>query len=236
MTRLVSALRLELTLENRQRFLHAAIFSGLIWLAVLLPMPGTLRRVAEPYMLLGDTCIIGFFFLAGTMFFEKQERTISAVLSTPLRFWEYLTAKLILLVLISLFVAVVVPTIGHGFAYHLAPLVVGVVLGTLLMLLVGFISSLPFASISDWFLAATFPLALMTVPPVLEYSGVLPHPLLYLIPTQGPLLLFGAAFDQVTLATWQVVYALLYPSVCVAGLCRAAKATFDRYITARAGA
>jgi fluoroquinolone transport system permease protein len=236
MTRLVSALRLELTLENRQRFLHAAIFSGLIWLAVLLPMPGTLRRVAEPYMLLGDTCIIGFFFIAGTMFFEKQERTISAVLSTPLRFWEYLTAKLILLVLISLFVAVVVPTIGHGFAYHLAPLVVGVVLGTLLMLLVGFISSLPFASISDWFLAATFPLALMTVPPVLEYSGVLPHPLLYLIPTQGPLLLFGAAFDQVTLATWQVVYALLYPSVCVAGLCRAAKATFDRYITARAGA
>jgi fluoroquinolone transport system permease protein len=236
MTRLVSALRLELTLENRQRFLHAAIFSGLIWLAVLLPMPGTLRRVAEPYMLLGDTCIIGFFFIAGTMFFEKQERTIGAVLSTPLRFWEYLTAKLILLVLISLFVAVVVPTIGHGFAYHLAPLVVGVVLGTLLMLLVGFISSLPFASISDWFLAATFPLALMTVPPVLEYSGVLPHPLLYLIPTQGPLLLFGAAFDQVTLATWQVVYALLYPSVCVAGLCRAAKATFDRYITARAGA
>jgi fluoroquinolone transport system permease protein len=226
MTRLVSALRLELTLENRQRFLHAAIFSGLIWLAVLLPMPGTLRRVAEPYMLLGDTCIIGFFFIAGTMFFEKQERTIGAVLSTPLRFWEYLTAKLILLVLISLFVAVVVPTIGHGFAYHLAPLVVGVVLGTLLMLLVGFISSLPFASISDWFLAATFPLALMTVPPVLEYSGVLPH----------PLLLFGAAFDQVTLATWQVVYALLYPSVCVAGLCRAAKATFDRYITARAGA
>jgi fluoroquinolone transport system permease protein len=235
-TRLVSALWLELTLQNRQRFLHAAVFSGLIWLAVLLPMPGTLRRVAEPYMLLGDTCIIGFFFIAGTVFFEKQERTIGAVLSTPLRFWEYLTAKLILLVLISLFVAVVVPTIGHGFAYHMALLVVGVVLGTLLMLLVGFISSLPFASISDWFLAATFPLALMTVPPVLEYSGVLPHPLLYLIPTQGPLLLFGAAFDQVTLATWQVVYALLYPSVCVAGLCWAAKATFDRYITARAGA
>ncbi|WP_319455198.1 MULTISPECIES: fluoroquinolone transporter permease [unclassified Mycobacterium] len=235
MSRLVSALRLELTLQNRQRFLHAAIFSGLIWLAVLLPMPGTLRRVAEPYMLLGDTCIIGFFFVAGSVFFEKQERTIGAVLSTPLRFWEYLTAKLTLLVLISLFVALVVPTIGQGFTYHVAPVVVGAVLGTLLMLLVGFISSLPFASISDWFLVATIPLALMMVPPVLEYSGVLPNPLLYLIPTQGPLLLFGAAFDQVTLATWQVVYAVAYPLVCVAGLCWAAKATFVRYVTARAG-
>jgi fluoroquinolone transport system permease protein len=235
MTRLASALRLELTLQNRQRFLHAAIFSGLIWLAVLLPMPGTLRRVAEPYMLLGDTCIIGFFFVAGTVFFEKQERTMGAVLSTPLRFWEYLTAKLTLLVLISLFVALVVPTIGHGFAYHVAPVVVGAVLGTLLMLLVGFISSLPFASISDWFLVGTIPLALMMVPSVLEYSGVLPNPLLYLIPTQGPLLLFGAAFDQVTLAAWQVAYAMAYPLVWVAGLSWAAKATFVRYVTARAG-
>ena len=39
MTRLASALRLELTLQVRQKFLHAGIFSGLIWLAVLLPMP-----------------------------------------------------------------------------------------------------------------------------------------------------------------------------------------------------
>ena len=46
----------------RQRFLHAAVFSGLIWLAVLLPMPQRLRPVAEPYILLGDLAIIGFFF------------------------------------------------------------------------------------------------------------------------------------------------------------------------------
>ena len=140
-------------------------------------MSRSLRPVAEPYILLGDTCIIGFFFVAGTVFFEKQERTLGAVISTPLRFWEYLAAKLTLLVLISLFVAVVVPTISHGFGYRPLPLVVAVVLGTLLMLLVGFTTSLPFASISDWFLAATIPLAVMTVPPVLYYSGVWPSPL-----------------------------------------------------------
>ena len=120
MTRLASAVRLELTLQIRQKFLHAAIFSGLIWLAVLLPMPGSLRPVAEPYILLGDISIIGFFFIAGTLFFEKQERTLGAVISTPLRFLEYLAAKLAVLLGISLFVAVVVVTVGHGFAYHLA--------------------------------------------------------------------------------------------------------------------
>ena len=111
---------------------------------------------AEPYVLLGDTCIIGFFFIAGTVFFEKQERTLGAVISTPLRFWEYLWAKLAVLVLVSLLVAFVVPTIAHGFAYRPIPLIAGVLLGTLLMLLVGFVSSLPFASISDWFLARRF--------------------------------------------------------------------------------
>ena len=61
MTRLASALRLEITLQNRQKFLHAAIFSGLIWLAVLLPMPHGLRPVAEPYVLPGGLvfCMLG---------------------------------------------------------------------------------------------------------------------------------------------------------------------------------
>jgi fluoroquinolone transport system permease protein len=234
MTRLASTVRLELTLQIRQRFLHAAVFSGLIWLAVLLPMSRSLRPVAEPYILLGDISIIGFFFIAGTVFFEKQERTLGAVVSTPLRFWEYLTAKLTLLVLISLFVALVVATIAHGFAYRPLPLVVAVVTGTLLMLLVGFTTSLPFASISDWFLAATIPLAVMTLP-VLHYSGVWPNPLLYLIPTQGPLLLLGGAFHQVSLTPWQAVYAVAYPLVCLAGLCWVAKAMFGRYIIARGG-
>ncbi len=235
MTRLASALRLELTLQVRQKFLHAAIFSGLIWLAVLLPLSHGMRPVVEPYVLLGDTCIIGFFFVAGTVFFEKQERTLGAVICTPLRFREYLSAKLTLLVLISLSVALVVPAIAHGFGYRLAPLVTGVVLGTLLMLLVGFASSLPFASISDWFLAATIPLAVLTVPPVLHYSGVWPNPMLYIVPTQGPMLLLGAAFDQVNLAPWQAVYAVVYPTLWIAGLYWVAKVLFNRFVIAESG-
>jgi fluoroquinolone transport system permease protein len=109
------------------------------------------------------------------------------------------------------------------------------VLGTLLMLLVGFTTSLPFASISDWFLAATIPLAVMTVPPVLYYSGVWSHPVTYLIPTQGALLLFGEAFHQTSLAPWQVLYAVAYPALCVVALCWVAKQMFVRCVVAQAG-
>lgn len=234
MTRLVSAVRIELILQVRQRFLHAAIFSGLMWLAVLLPMSTALRTVAEPYVLAGDTTIVGFFFIAGSVFFERQERTLSAIIATPLRFAEYLIAKLAVLLAVSLSVAVVVVTAAHGTAYRPAPMVLGVILGTLLMLLVGFATSLPFASISDWFLAATIPLAVMSLP-MAYLSGVWPNPVLYLVPTQGPLLLLGSAFGQVSLATWQIGYAVMYPLLSAAGLCWAAKVLFGRYVVAKSG-
>jgi fluoroquinolone transport system permease protein len=232
MTRLMSAVRLELILQVRQKFLHAGVFSGLIWLTVLLPMPVRLRSVAAPYVLLGDISIIGFFFIGGAVFFERQERTIAAIVSTPLRFWEYLVAKLSVLLMISLAVAVIVATIAHGSDYRLVPLVVGVVLGTLVMLVTGFISSLPFASVTDWFLAATVPLAVLSLP-ILFYSGVWPNPVLYLIPSQGPLLLLGAAFEQVTLTPWQASYAVMYPVMCLAALALAARGMFARFVVER---
>lgn len=235
MTRLANAIRLELTVQYRQKFLHAGIFSGLIWLAVLLPMPHDLRAVAEPYVLIGDIAIIGFFFIGGSVFFEKQERTLGAIVSTPLRFGEYLTAKLVVLLSISLLVALVVTIISSGTAFHPGPLVLGVVLGTLLMLLVGFISSLPFGSVTDWFLASVIPLAAMLTPPILLYSEVWPSPVLYLVPTQGPMLLLGAAFDQVALSGWQIVYAVIYPIVCLVALWRAAQMLFGYYVIERSG-
>ncbi|AKS35670.1 hypothetical protein [Mycolicibacterium goodii] len=235
MTRLRAALRLELTVQTRQKFLHAAVFSGLIWLAVLLPLPHSLRPLVEPYVLIGDVAIIGFFFVGGAVFFEKQERTLGAIISTPLRFAEYLAAKLSVLAAISLFVAVVVVTIAHGFAYHALPLIGGVLLGTVLMLMVGFMSSLPFASVSDWAMATVIPLVVMLVPPVLHYSGVWTHPVLYVAPMQGPMLLLAAAFDQSTLSGWQILYAVAYPSACLVVLWWVARVMFGHYVVERSG-
>ena len=126
-------------------------------------MPEHLRPIIEPYVLVGDVTIIGYFFIGGSVFFEKQERTLGAVICSPLRFWEYVSVKITVLMAISLFVALVVVTVVHGTDFHPVPLVVGVVLGTLVMLLAGFASALPFASVSDWFLSTTVPLAILAL-------------------------------------------------------------------------
>ncbi|MGB2921761.1 MAG: fluoroquinolone transporter permease [Mycobacterium sp.] len=234
MSRWTSALRLETTTQVRQRFLHAAVLSGLLWLTLLLPMPAHVRPIVEPYVLVGDITIIGFFFIGGSVFFEKQERTLGAVICSPLRFWEYLSVKITVLMAVSVFVALVVVGLTHGVGAEMVAVVAGVVLGTLVMLLAGFVSSLPFSSVSDWFLSTTVPLAILALP-VLYLSGVWPNPVLYLIPTHGPLLLFGAAFDQLTLAPWQIGYALGYPLVCAAGLYWLARTLFVRYVVERSG-
>ncbi|PRC47314.1 fluoroquinolone transporter permease, partial [Mycobacterium sp. ITM-2017-0098] len=54
-------------------------------------------------------------------------------------------------------------------------------------------------------------------------------------PTQGPLLLFAAAFDEVTLAPWQLIYAVVYPLVCAMLLYRLAHRLFIRYVIERSG-
>lgn len=233
MTRLASTLKLETTMMSRQGFAAAAVISGLLWLTVLLPIPRDLRPIIEPYVLIGDITIIGFFFIGASMFFEKQEGTVHAVVCSPLRFWEYLLAKIIVLMSISLIVALIVVTAANGTDFQMVPVLVGIILGTLVMLLTGFASSLPFSSVSDWFLTTTIPLAFLSLP-ILHLSGVWPNPALYLIPTQGPLLLFGAAFDQIDLAPWQIVYAVTYPLLCSAGLYVLAHKLFVRYIIERA--
>ncbi|RZQ61469.1 fluoroquinolone transporter permease [Amycolatopsis suaedae] len=234
MSRLAVALRLEITLQWRYKFLHAAVFSGVLWLALLLPIPAQLRSTAEPYVILGDLMIVGFFFVAAAVFFEKGERTLNAVVTTPLRFHEYLASKVVMLTALSVLLAVFVATTTHGVHYHLPLLVLGAALGTVLMLLLGFLTALPFRSVSDWFLPAVVPIAVFNLP-IVHYSGLWETPWLYLVPTHGPLLFLGAAFDQKTLTLWQAAYGVLYPVLFAAGMWLLAQRLFTRYLIAKTG-
>ncbi|MQA77367.1 MAG: fluoroquinolone transporter permease [Streptosporangiales bacterium] len=234
MSRLGVALRLEVRLQWRYRFLHAGVFSGVMWLALLLPLPHDLRSAAEPYVILGDLTIVGYFFIAGAVFFEKGDRTVYALAATPLRFVEYLAAKVITLTSLSVVLAVFVAATTHGLDFRLPYLLLGGALGTVLMLMVSFVSSMPFTSISNWFLPSVGPLAVFTLP-VFHFSGVWEAPWFYAIPTHGPLLLLGAAFDQKTLAAWQVGYGVLYPLLFAGLMYVPARRMFDRYVVARTG-
>jgi fluoroquinolone transport system permease protein len=234
MSRVRTAFRLELRLQRRYGFLYAAAFTGVLWIAILLAVTPDLRDVAAPFVLFGDMMIVGFFFIAGSLFFEKTDRTVFAQVVTPLRFGEYLGAKVAALTVLSTALAFAILIPVHGLGFHYGVTLVGVVLATMLMLLVSFVTAAPFASISDWIMPSGFYLLVLSLP-VLHYGGLWEHPVLYAIPTQGALILFGAAFGRLEPAPWEWAYAVIYQLVWIALLALLARRVFDRYIVAGEG-
>ena len=230
---LATAVRMDFHLQRRYGFWYATAFVVLLWIGVLQLVPDTLLGPAMPYLLMADLQFM-LFFIAGAVFFEKGERTVFALLITPLRFRHYLTAKLLTMSALALATCVIVVLVDYGPGVDPLPFLAGVVLMTLLMLLAGFVTAPLFPSISEWILPSTLVLALLNAP-IVGYSGLYPHPAFALVPTDGPLLLLGAAFHQVDLAPGQWVYAVGYPLLWIAGLCLLARRVFHRCVVTSEG-
>jgi fluoroquinolone transport system permease protein len=230
---LATAVRMDFHLQRRYGFWYATAFVVLLWIGVLQLAPDPLIGPAMPYLLMADLAFM-MFFIAGALFFEKGERTLFALQITPLRFRHYLTAKLLTMSALALVTCVVVVLADYGPGVAPLPFLAGVILMTLLMLLAGFVTAPLFPSISEWILPSTLVLAVLNAP-VVGYSGLYPHPAFALVPTDGPLLLLGAAFHQVDLSTGQWVYAIGYPALWIAGLCLLAKRVFHRYVVTSEG-
>ncbi|CAM3425161.1 fluoroquinolone transporter permease [Stackebrandtia soli] len=234
MNALIAAVRLDLLLQWRYGFFYAAIFSVLLWEAAIVVLPDGLLGPAMPYLIFGDLAIVGFFFIVGAVFFERGERTLFANLVTPMRFGHYLGAKLATLTGLSIVLSLVIVLSGVGFDFSVPVLLGAVVMCALIFLLAGFISATPFTSISDWFIPSTVVIAVLNIP-LIDYSGLWQHPLMYLVPTHGSLLMLGAAFDQVTLDPWQWWYAIGYQLASIAALSWVARRAFERFIVNREG-
>jgi fluoroquinolone transport system permease protein len=230
---LTTAVRMDFRLQRRYGFWYATSFVVLLWIGVLQLVPDALLGGAMPYLLMADLEFM-MFFIAGAVFFEKGERTMFALLTTPLRFRHYLTAKLLTMSLLAVVTCIVVVLVDYGPGIDASAFVAGVVLLALLMVLAGFITAPLFPSISEWIMPSTLVLVVANAP-IIGYSGLYPHPAFALVPTEGPLLLLGASFGQVTLSAVQWGYAIGYPALWIVGLCLLAKRVFHRYVITSEG-
>ncbi len=165
MIRLRHAARLDLRLQARYGLYYAAVFVTLFWIAMLYSLPASTMRPATPLVIFGELAVIGYYFVAGMILFEKGERTLSAVVVSPLRFGEYLASKLITLTIMATVSSLILVLVAYGPGFDVALLVSGVTLISLISVLAGFISVLPFDQITRYLIPSQLPLALMSVPP-----------------------------------------------------------------------
>ncbi len=232
MKRLASALRFDLLIQVRYGFLYGALFSALLWVALLKPLSEQSLVLLLPPAVFFDLGIVGFYFIAVLVFYEKGEAVLSALVVSPLRFWEYLTSKLTTLTLLAIVLSLALVLFTYGLAFNLWLFVLGTGLMSLIALLVGFIAVAPFRSISSYLMPSGVYSALLYLP-VVAYFGWWNHPLFSLLPTQGAMLLLQGSFRP--LEDWQVLYALLESLVWIVGLSLLARSMFNRYIIERKG-
>lgn len=228
MSRFFSALRLSLLLQLRYGFLYAAAFVGALYVALLLPLPGSVLEVAGPLVVFSELAVVGYYFIAGMVLFEKSERTLYALVSTPLRFSEYLGSRLATLTLLASALSLAVVTAVYGTEFNAALLLAGVALLSLISLLAGFISVLPFDSITRYLIPSQIPMFVMALP-LVSFLGIWQSPVFYLIPTHGALILLDAAFEA-AIPLWQLLYAVLYGLLWIFILYLLARLLFSRYV------
>jgi fluoroquinolone transport system permease protein len=232
--RLIFTMRLDALLQLRYGFYYAAAFVTVLWMTLLHSLPDVVLEVAVPFVVFADLAVVGYVFIAAAVLFEKGEKTLFALVSTPLRFREYLASKLATLTALAVIMSLTVVATSYGVGFDAAPLVLGVIFTSLISLLSGFIVVSPFTSISAYLIPGQLP-AMVLVAPLAYWFGLWESPVFYLIPTHGSLLLLGDAFGSVRLSTWQLSYAVLYQLLWVGGLALLARAAFDRYVVPKGG-
>lgn len=232
MSRLTAMLRMDILIQKRYGLYYAAVFVTLVWIAVLGVLPANLARLFLPYVIFGDLAVIGFFFIAGQIIFEKTERTIYALVVSPLRFGEYLGSKLAAYALMSLLASLPIVLAGYGFEFNPVYLGLGVILASVVYTQVGFIAVAPYRSISSFLVPSQLYLLVLGLP-VIHFAGWVNFPLFYTLPTMGALYLIKGAFGSVTV--WQAFYGVFIQIVWIIILRRISRQRFERYIVAQKG-
>lgn len=232
MRKLAAAIKMDIRLHKRYGFYYAAAFITVVWFALLRTFLSAYLTDAIPFIIFADLGIVGFYFIAGQIIFEKTERTIYALVVTPLTVAEYLISKLFTLTFLAWIISMIVVISSYGLEFNVLSFSLGVILMSLIVLLIGVIGVMPYNSISSFLLPSQLYFLVINLP-LLYYWGWWQNPLLYLIPTQGALLLMKNAFTPIE--TWQLFYAVVYQLIWLIILGRVALGRFEGYIVAQKG-
>lgn len=232
MKRLMTAMRLDTMMQMRYGFLYAAFFSILVWIAVVRALPEASLTVVIPAVVFFDIAIVGFYFIAGFVMYEKGESTLYAIVVSPLRFWEYLTSKLVTLTLLAIVLALSLVGISYGFGFDIGMLILGTALMSLIALLVGFIAVSPFQSFSSYLIPSQLYATFLYLP-LVDHSGWWNSSIFYVLPTQGAMRLLAGAFEPIP--AWEIGYAIISGAIWILILGWFAQRMFNRYVVVRQG-
>lgn len=207
--RLAHAVRLVLLVQARSRFPH-------VYLGVALAMTVAVRLLARqhaelvvPALLLGEPGTLGVFLVAGQRFLERNERSATALLVTPLPSGTSIAALVIGTALVGTAAGAVLQGGVLGVDARLALLLPPLFLTVTLSGLLGYVLSGYFSEFTRFILGAVPPLFVYSLP-FASHFGLVPPLALVWLPTQWSIAAFAnLARPEPDLAAWSAECAAL---------------------------
>lgn len=232
-TRLGSMVRRDVELQYRYGFYAVYVVLIALFVLALRQVPEASLVLALVVVLFGDQGFLGFYFVGSLVLFEKREGVLDALVTSPLRPREYLLSKVLSLTALALVASTTITALTYGTGFDPLFFLLAMVLTSALFVFVGFIAVSRFDSINAYFLTAlayTLPLGA----PLVDFFGLVTHPLLYLLPSQASIVLLEAAFGPVPAS--ELAYGVGYLGLwCVAAYWFAERAFVRDVVEGRGG-
>ncbi|MBE0448805.1 MAG: hypothetical protein IBX64_12070 [Actinobacteria bacterium] len=213
--RLANALQLDLLTQIRYYFLPIYMILALAYVAAIRLTPlSDYATLLLPLLLFSEPGLLGFYLAAGQLYFERNEKSLTALAVTPLRGEEYLMARAASNGIIATLAGIVLFILVFLVPVKTLLLIPPLFLTATLFALLGLSFSMHF----DDFMAFVFASALVQIPlalPYLAYFGLVPvwvfawvpsHPAIFsfsnLVSEQPSMLLYVLYLAELAVFNW----------------------------------
>lgn len=228
--KLLRAIGWDIRFTIRYHILTVAIVITMLYTIIFKIIPGADITEVLVSLIFSDPSMLGFIFVGAMVLFEKDANTLQALTVTPVKPWQYLWSKATSLTLIALFCSIGMAFIGHGFSIRMVYFIPAVVLTSLIFTFIGFIGVSRVKNFNQYIVL--IPIFLLpAILPLADFYGLVRSPFFYLIPTHGSLLLFKAAFKEVS--TLNILYSVVILCITVWITYRIAERHYIRYIVGK---
>ena len=241
MTRFISALKMDVTIQIRNHLYTIGIVAAIL-VAIGVSQLGGDRHMVNlvPALMLAVAGGSTLLYVSAMIIFERDEGTLNAVIVSPLRTSEYLWSKIITLTTLATLEAIIMIGGAMLIMSRTEPVTMpnlliglpGIVVVGILYTLLGIVLIVRYDKITDYLLPMALIATILQLP-LLYFLGVVPHPVFLVIPSSAPIMLIKGAY--VSLEAWQWVYALGYTAVQLIGLIIWTYRAFHTHIIMKVG-
>ena len=205
MRRLLATLRCDVLRQYRNGLYGVTVAVALFYVALLRFLPASDRidlPLLIPAFVMLNVLMTTFYFVAGLVLLERSERSLGALVVTPLRVSEYLSSKVVTLTVLALAENLFVVLIFYGWRFAAGPLLVGMVMLCSLFTLLGFALVSRYDSVNEFLIPSIF-VSMPLFLPLLPHLGIVGAPLdllFYVHPAQPAFVLMRSAFATTSAA------------------------------------